>query len=383
MTKILKLAVAAALISSMLVAVNASAATRTEKKDYYVGLDLQPVCNNGDVPQQLRYDQRIGGACFYLQGDELTADIKITDLTGLPIGSAYIFQTASGTAIGTLTLFCESTRANVPTGAAMLSVYVAGPIVGPTACLLVGGKVGSGGTTGEIEVTFETGTQTGPPPFDVERECLEPAPAAASVSGLTDDGSRVALTVRVLLDGVSLADGQAAFARAADAYAPLGVDMAVDAYETVSFSGTDAYGLNGQARTHLGGQRPVGTDIVYTLTNKNIQASGLSEVAGLADCIGGVRFPERAFAVGEVLGQIDAGPFRFYADGTAKIAGHEIGHLMGGQHHYANCLQGESDLGNGEVTPCSLMFNSLDFMSLDFDTVNGAVVRGHAVQFAQ
>ena len=139
-----------------------------------------------------------------------------------------------------------------------------------------------------------------------------------------------------------------------------------------------------QAKQRFGGARPAGSDLVYVLTAKDIQAGGNTGVAGLADCIGGVRFPDRAFAVGEVFEEdLPIGPLTFYADATAKIAAHELGHLMGGHHHYANCAEGvKSEQEVLEGSPCTLMSNFVDFQSIHFSTANSAVVRGHAVSFA-
>jgi hypothetical protein len=222
------------------------------------------------------------------------------------------------------------------------------------------------------------------PADDAERDCIEPVPASVSVSGVTDESQQVALSTTVLLDGVTQARGEEAMARAADAYAPLGIALTAT-YESVTFTGDDAQGLIDQAKQRFGGVRPGGSDLVYVLTAKDIQASGNTGVAGLADCIGGVRFPERAFAVGEVFAHEDlpVGPITFYADATAKIAAHELGHLMGGHHHYANCAEGTK--GEREVfegSPCSLMFNFADFQAIHFSTLNAQVVRGHAIDFA-
>jgi hypothetical protein len=233
--------------------------------------------------------------------------------------------------------------------------------------------------TAQAQATWPGGT----PADDPELACIEPVPASTSVSGVTDAGQTVALTTRVLLDGVSQAQAQQAFARAADSYSPLGVTLTAT-YETVTFGGDDAQGLIDQAKARFGGSRPSGSDLVYVLTSKDIQAGGNTGVAGLADCIGGVRFPEHAFAVGEVFDEnVPIGPLTFYADATAKIAAHELGHLMGGHHHYANCAEGvKSEREIHEGSPCTLMSNFVDFQSIHFSTVNSGVVRGHAVSFA-
>ena len=153
--------------------------------------------------------------------------------------------------------------------------------------------------------------------------------------------------------GVTQATAQEAMTRAADSYAPLGVALTAT-YETVSLSGDDAQGLIDQAKTRFGGARPAGSDLVYVMTAKDIQADGNTGVAGLADCIGGVRFADRAFAVGEVFEEdVPIGPLSLYADATAKIAAHELGHLMGGHHHYANCAEGvKSEQEVLEGSPC-------------------------------
>lgn len=219
---------------------------------------------------------------------------------------------------------------------------------------------------------------------DQEEDCLEPVPEATSVTDVTDDGQTVSLDVLVLLDGVDLARGQEVIKKAAEAYAPLKITL--DArYETVAFEPEDPGEIPASTSTRLLddmkkwtlGERPADVDVVYLLTEKD-----LSDAAGRADCIGGVRYPDAAFAVGEnyrsenLLGI-------FYKNGTAKIAAHEIGHLMGAHHHYANCAEGTPGAVE-EVgpTPCSLMFNFIDFLSLRFSVLEGAAVRGHAIEFA-
>ena len=211
-------------------------------------------------------------------------------------------------------------------------------------------------------------------------ECTELVPAAVSLP----PGVSTSLEVRVLLDGVSQARAQAVMDKARTSYSPLGITV-VPSYQAVSFSGTDADGLNQQAKALFGGRRPAGTDIVYTLTNKDIQAGGNNAVAGLADCIGGVAFADSAFAVGEDFAQDAAaiGGLTVAGNMTAKVAAHEIGHLMGGHHHYANCAEGLLSETPSEVSPCTLMFNAVDASSFNFSQANGLVVRGHGEAYAR
>ncbi len=214
--------------------------------------------------------------------------------------------------------------------------------------------------------------------------CLEAIPAAIGISGITDSGQTVSLDVTILLDGVSLGMGNQIMTRAADSYAPLGINLNVISYQDVTFTGTEGDALIQQAKDRFGGVRPAGSDLVYVLSNKDLTTGGDTGLAGLADCIGGVRFAHHAFAVGEAVGIEEAaiGPFLLEVDAHPEIAAHELGHLMGAHHHYANCVEGLLQGEATDLSPCSLMFNFVDFQSLNFSQVNGAVVRGHAVQYA-
>lgn len=214
--------------------------------------------------------------------------------------------------------------------------------------------------------------------------CTEAVPAALGIAGVTDLGQTVSLDVAVLLDGVSLADGQALMERAKISYAPLKVNLNVVSYTSVSFTGTEGADLIQQAKNFYGGVRPAGSDVVYTLTNKDLTTDGDTSLAGLADCIGGVRFANRAFAVGEAEGiEVSTiGPFRLQVDAHPEVAAHEIGHLMGVHHHYANCVEGNLQGDPDDLSPCTLMFNFVDFQSLNFSLFEGTVARGHAVQYA-
>lgn len=214
--------------------------------------------------------------------------------------------------------------------------------------------------------------------------CLEAVPAAVGLLGITDAGQTVSLDVAVLLDGVSVGDADQLMARAAESYAPLKVDLNVVSYASVSFTGTEGAGIIQQAKDHFGGTRPAGSDLVYVLTAKDITTDGDTGLAGLADCIGGVRFAHHAFAVGEAQGITPApvGPFFINVDAHPEVAAHELGHLMGAHHHYANCVEGFLSGDSTDLSPCSLMFNFVDLQSLNFSLLEGATVRGHAVQYA-
>ena len=214
--------------------------------------------------------------------------------------------------------------------------------------------------------------------------CLEAVPDAIGLPGITDAGQTVSLDVAVLLDGVSVGDADLLMAKAAESYAPLKIDLNVVSYTNVSFTGTEGSDMIQQAKNLFGGVRPTGSDLVYVLTSKDITTAGDTGLAGLADCIGGVRFAHHAFAVGEASG-IDpspVGPFFLNVDAHPEVAAHELGHLMGAHHHYANCVEGNLSGEANDLSPCTLMFNYVDFQSLNFSIDEGATVRGHALKHA-
>ena len=238
-------------------------------------------------------------------------------------------------------------------------------------------------------------------------------PAATSTAHVAGEPVRVSLDVQVVAD---LAEGQeiakitdpderaaAEAALAADvverlavgmqSYEPLGIDLTFVDVDLLAPERTtrtdDAQEIIDLAKAQYGGQRPAGSDVVYVVTDLDIQLPDIGNaVAGLADCIGGVAHPDRAFAVGEtgVLVEdegIPVGPITFYKDLTAKIGAHEIGHLMGGHHHYQECgTAAPAAVERGELGPCTLMTNAVDFQTLPFSNLNGVVVRGHAEKWA-
>ena len=233
--------------------------------------------------------------------------------------------------------------------------------------------------TAATVVVLSAPAQAAAEPIEVGQipECTEAVPAAVAIPA---GAPAVALDVRVLLDGVSGTRASAVMQKAAESYSPLGINL-VPSFQAVSFSGDDAQGLIDQSKALFGGSRPAGIDIVYTLTSKDIQAGGNTAVAGLADCIGGVAFADSAFGVGENFTTDESlaiGPTALARNLTAKVTAHEIGHLMGAHHHYANCAEGLlADPPPGELSPCTLMINAVDLASINFGTPNGLVVRGH------
>lgn len=232
---------------------------------------------------------------------------------------------------------------------------------------------------------------------DVAEDCLEAVPEQVSVTGVTDTGQEVVLEVHVLLDRVSEARGADVMTRMAKAYAPLNISIR-PTFQTIEIEHQriEGTGLNGtgpekltsdagflmeRAKEAVGDVRPPASDVVYLLTSAEIAGS----TAGMADCIGGVRYPSRAFAIGEE--EPDADPsstLNFCCTWTtAKIAGHEVAHLLGAHHHYANCAEGApAAVEDRHLFTCTLMFNDVGGINLRFSTLEAATVRGHALEYA-
>ncbi|MGQ0466482.1 MAG: zinc-dependent metalloprotease family protein [Sporichthyaceae bacterium] len=209
------------------------------------------------------------------------------------------------------------------------------------------------------------------PAMDQEFACLQLVPEEMSFENRPH-----VLRLRILLDGTTKKQAKAAVAAMRTAYDPLNVEV-VPSYAKATFEGTDANDLIEQSKKVYGGKRPKGVDVVYTLTNKDIAAEGSPagrNVAGLADCIGGIRFADRAFAVGEVDRPKDSPPTILpfpVTDVAGKTMAHEVGHLLGAHHHFAS-VEG----ANGREV-ATLMGPTLSIIGLRFSTLEGAAVRGH------
>lgn len=217
-------------------------------------------------------------------------------------------------------------------------------------------------------------------------DCLEPWPDVAATATIpSDNGRTVDLDVRVLLDGVALARGQQIMSRVAWTFGPLKVNVR-PSYESVAFSGTTAEHKIAQAKSRYGGLRPGGIDVVHVLTATNlVDAAGSPVPAGEVDCIGGIKNPGMGFSVAESYGteNFRVGPLTLYYEAESKISAHEIAHVLGAQHHLSNCAEGiPSELNVPEVSPCTLMFPTVEAASFNLSAANAVIVRAYAYKYA-
>lgn len=237
--------------------------------------------------------------------------------------------------------------------------------------------------------------------FDVEdADCSATPPAAYSSSGVTDAGQEVSVEVAVLLDGVARPRARQLMKAAAVPYADLNVGLVPVSYRPVRIkpdtpasgdarASVDVSRAISQVKSILGGRRPAGVDVVHVLTDKDVTLPNYgSTPAGAAECAGGVQWDDKAFSISEDDGvddySLDAPGLTNVMGGTVEVIAHEIGHLLGGLHEYKSCAEGVSpeDAANRDPSPCTLMSDVVDLASLRFGMLEGAVIRGYALEFA-
>lgn len=253
-----------------------------------------------------------------------------------------------------------------------------------------------------LGTTGSPGLAGGPPPeavFDVEVDCSATPPAAFS-SHAVDGDREVVVDVAVLLDGITRSRARNLMARAAAPYAELNVTLAAAYYKPVVIrpdtkgSGevrpsVDAGRALSQVKSALGGKRPMGIDVVHVLTSKDLTLPNYgSTPVGVAECAGGVQWDDKSFSISEDRGidaySLDAPGLTNFTEGPAETIAHEIGHLLGGLHEHKSCVEGASakDATDRDPSPCTIMSDVVDVASLRFGALEGVVVRGYALEFA-
>lgn len=195
----------------------------------------------------------------------------------------------------------------------------------------------------------------------------------------------VTLDVLVVTDPADLDTTRKVMLGAARAYRPLGIRL----IPTIQTTVVPDLGEQGETyiewlKQSLGGVRPSGFDVVYLAMSHKIS------IKGQADCIGGVAHPSMAFAVGMItlkgiVGvsvegyELPQGPD--VPNGGAKIAAHEIGHLLGAHHHYGQCGAGMSL--RDAAHPCDVMQTvSIQNLGLHFGPLTASTIRHFALSYA-
>jgi hypothetical protein len=193
----------------------------------------------------------------------------------------------------------------------------------------------------------------------------------------TDGRIRHPLAVRLVADPKDATTVRQAGRTLVEIYARIGVPVEV----SYDFMKIPPYGAGvpyeGVRRVY-GGVRPRGIDVVHVMTD--------DFAGGIADCIGGIAYPEKAFSVGNVhytvqgtvpVSQVPAG----------MVAAHEIGHLLGAQHQQANCAEAlpqeqAQPASDGWIGPCTIMSPAALQASETFSTLERNTIRDFAARFA-
>lgn len=317
-----------------------------------------------------------GGACFALPADLHAIGLVVNDGDGFRgIAVDYRFLDADGALLSAGTA-CDTGRALAPRDAVTLEVEVAA--VDTSSC-----EQPSVSRGGKMTVTYDLKRGQGEPPLDGERPCNAFLGEPVSYALAPDDGLPVGLDVLVLQDGVTTEAAQQIMGKVVDTFARVGVTVRPTYQDVALTSGPAVDALFKEMRALLGGQVPPEYDVVHALTQKDIAGA-----AGYADCVGGSRSPKRAFSIseavpGKVPNLIAGQPMPVWPwEQEAYFAAHEIGHLLGGNHDFANCVEGALLVDDDTPAPCTLMYPYLN-ITFQFSTLNQAVVRGYARDTAE
>ncbi|HVL87081.1 MAG TPA: M12 family metallo-peptidase [Candidatus Thermoplasmatota archaeon] len=106
--------------------------------------------------------------------------------------------------------------------------------------------------------------------------------------------------------------------------------------------------------------------------------SGSGE-GGLASCIGTAGKAEEAFSVSTAAHPNGVPGLLADPEAAARLAAHELGHLLAAHHHYANCIEPAG--GYDPQRPrqaCTIMVPKHELTTLSMSAMERLVMRGHA-----
>lgn len=317
-----------------------------------------------------------GGACFALPEDSHAIGLVVNDGDGFRgIALTYRFRGPDGALLAEGHA-CDTGRAVTPKGASVLEVEVAPLDV--SSC-----DRPSVSRAGQITVTHDLRRGGGEPPLDGQRACNAFLGEPVSYLIGPDAGEDLDLDVLVLVDGPTDEAARQIMGKVVEAFRHVGVTVRPTFQSTTLTAGPDVDALFDEMRLLLGGSVPEGYDVVHALTLKDVAGA-----AGYADCVGGSRSRERAFSIseavpGKVPNLIAGTPMPVWPwEQEAYYAAHEIGHLLGGNHDFANCVEGALLVDEDTPAPCTLMYPYAN-ITFQFSTLNRALVRGYTRDLAQ
>ena len=238
-------------------------------------------------------------------------------------------------------------------------------------------SVGDVAATAVSPISFQATAQLAGSAFDRAGDC-------GVTSGLehlqdTDNGRPTpTLRVRLVAEPDDASAVRAAGKTLTQTYARINVPVTVS-YDFMHLVVTTTSGYPYEAvRRHYGGVRPPGVDVVDVLTDKF--------AGGEASCIGGIAYPEKAFAVSNIhytvqgtvpVSQVPAG----------MVAAHEIGHLLGAQHQQVSCTEAlpqeiAAPAADGWIGPCTVMGPAALQDSETFSTLERSTIRAYVRKYA-
>ena len=229
------------------------------------------------------------------------------------------------------------------------------------------------------------GASGGQPVIDADpAECTSAlTPEEMPAFDLTTD-PRLDLDVRILAESRDLRTAKQHMRTTVAAYDRIGieVDATYDSIEVPEewnnapelFPDRPAEDLWKLIKNHYNGVRPKGVDLVYYFTRY--------WGGGMADCIGGVRYPDTAFAFGSIDYAIESTVPAPHVD-EGVIAAHELGHLLGAHHHYSDCAAAPVGATYGWAAVCTTMSPLATTASPVFGTLEQSFVRHYTEKYAQ